>query len=102
MRQRSNRRLQPLNCTQIIQRVRCCGRVITEQEVNDGFLRKTQGRGQGRGRVSSPEQEDRITGQRQGRGRVSGQGQGRGKVSGEGRGRVGGQGQGRGRVSAQG
>ena len=104
MRRRNCNPVQPANCTQPIPRVRCCGRVISEQELNNGLLinnygkgrkmmnninsdiQNGQGRGQGRGIQNGQGQ-----GQGQGRGMQNGQGQG------QGRGMQNGQGQGQGR-----
>ncbi|MFT6987497.1 MAG: hypothetical protein ACJAT7_003353, partial [Psychromonas sp.] len=58
---------QRMNCTQKLQRLRCCGRVISEQEASDGLLRKGQGRGQGI-----------ANGQGRGQGIANGQGRGQG------------------------
>ena len=59
---------QRTNCTQKSQRIRCCGRVITEQEVNDELLRNGQGQG-----------KRMANGQGQGKRMANGQGQGQGK-----------------------
>jgi hypothetical protein len=52
MRQGNCRRLaqaeQATNCTQKLQRVRCCGRVFSEQEVSLERIENGQGKGQGK------------------------------------------------------
>jgi hypothetical protein len=74
---------QPTNCVQKSQRIRCCGRVITQQEVGDQLLTNEQCQGRGQGRLLV-----------QGQGRLLVQGQGRLLVQGQGRGQGRGQRQG--------
>jgi len=78
---RFTERANPLiNRAQQLQPVRCCGRVLTEQELSTGFLINGRGRGIGRGR---------------GRGRANAQGQVLGRGISQGRGRANCRGRGR-------
>ncbi|MGL1955754.1 MAG: hypothetical protein OCD00_00345 [Colwellia sp.] len=61
---------QAVNLPRPQQRIRCCGRVLSEQEI-DLFAEKKQGRGQGKG-------------QRMGNGQGQGQGQRMGNCQGQG------------------
>jgi len=84
-----------VQCQQKQQRIRCCGRVISKDELNNQPIEDFQGRctqnRQGQGRRNN--QENRVQNeQSQGRGRRNGQG--RGSQNGLGKGRQNGQGKG--------
>jgi len=74
MRKSNCRRLsektgQRMNCIQKLQRLRCCGRVLSEQEVSDGIVA-------GKGKCLSH-------GQGRGQGLANGQGRGQGLANGQ-------------------
>jgi len=76
---------QRTNCTQKSQRIRCCGRVITEQEVNDELLRNGQGQGKRMANGQGQGQGKRMAnGQGQGKRMANGQGQGKRMANGQG------------------
>ena len=76
---------QRMNCAQKSQRIRCCGRVISEQEVSNGFLIKGKSRGQGMANGQGCGQ-GKANGQGCGQGKANGQGRGQGKANGQGQG----------------
>lgn len=80
---------QQMNCTQKIQRVRCCGRVLNEQEIGNELSENSQGRGQGMRH-------------KQGRGQGRGQGMANNQAGGQGRGQRMANNQGNGRGCGQG
>ena len=65
------RSAQATNCTQKLQRVRCCGRVLSEQEVSDQLLLNK--RGQGR-RMANGQGQGKRMGNGQGKRMENGQG----------------------------
>ena len=68
---------QRMNCTQKLQRLRCCGRVLSEQEVSDGTV-------SGKGKWLPKGCNKGLTnGQGRGQGLANGQGRGQGLANGQ-------------------